>query len=209
MPQETLHASSLRRMKKEATAAALADAAYELALERGLDGFVVEDIVQRAGYARRTFANHFSCKEEAVAAAAVTFRGMQEAEDLLAGLPKDTTPLDLLHHLTKMRLTAELLWKMRGLLSMSEKHPTLMPYLLNVLRHLQTEAHGILNEWADGRYPEEYSHLLAGAVFGAVLPLMDGSLNVLLPGQSAGESPGAKSFDQYLDEIFRYLRNGF
>jgi hypothetical protein len=84
-----------------------------------------------------------------------------------------------------------------------------MPYLLNVLRHLQTEAHGILNEWADGRYPEAYSHLLVGAVFGAVLPLLDGSLNVMLPGQPASESPGAKSFDQYLDEIFGYLRSGF
>lgn len=38
---------TLRDFKKEATEKALAEAAFELALEHGLDGFVVEDIVQK------------------------------------------------------------------------------------------------------------------------------------------------------------------
>ena len=46
----------LRDVKREATARALAQAAFDLAVERGLDGFTTDDIVSRAGYSRRTFA---------------------------------------------------------------------------------------------------------------------------------------------------------
>ena len=58
--------SSLRERKKIATARDLALAAFELALEHGLGEATVEDVAERAGYSRRTFANHFSCKQEAV-----------------------------------------------------------------------------------------------------------------------------------------------
>ncbi|MBB6729822.1 TetR/AcrR family transcriptional regulator [Cohnella zeiphila] len=200
---------SLRDIKREATANALAEAAFELARERGLDGFVVEDVVQRAGYSRRTFANHFSCKEEAVAAAAVTFKAIDEAEELIANLPESASPLDILHQLMKMQLTAELLRRMRELVAFSKRHPTLEPYVLSLFRGLQSDAQEIMRELSRGRYPEEYIHLLVGALYGAVLPLLDGSLNVILPGQPSAEHPGATTFEHYLDTIFGYLRNGF
>ncbi|KIL35589.1 TetR family transcriptional regulator [Cohnella kolymensis] len=198
---------SLRDIKREATAQALADAAFELALERGLDGFVVEDVVQRAGYSRRTFANHFSCKEEAVVTAAVTFSGIDEAEGLLADMSESTALLDVLQQLMRTQLTADLLWKLRELVSLSKRHPTLEPFILSVFRRLQTAAQETLSDFSQGRYPEGYTHLLVGAVYGAILPVIDGSLNVLLPGETS-ETPGATTFDQYLDTTFGYLRNG-
>jgi len=57
---------SLRERKKIATARELALAALELTLEQGLTETTVEEIAERVGYSRRTFANHFSCKQEAV-----------------------------------------------------------------------------------------------------------------------------------------------
>lgn len=200
---------SLRDTKREATAHALADAAFELALERGLDGFVVDDIVHRAGYSRRTFANHFSCKEEAVATAAVSFKGIHEAEELITGMTEISSPLDFLYRLMKMQLTAETLRKLRELVSLAKRHPTLEPYILSVLRSLQMAALEVLSDFSHGRYPEGYTHLLVGAVYGAVLPLLDGSLNVLLPGQSTDQAPEAMTFEQYLDTMFGYLRSGF
>jgi AcrR family transcriptional regulator len=204
-----MNKQSLRNIKREATAQALAEAAFELALERGLDGFVVEDVVQRAGYSRRTFANHFSCKEEAVAMAAVTFKGIDEAEDLLTDIPESTTLLDVLHQLMRTQLTAELLRKMHEIVLLSKRHPTLEPYILSVFRSLQTTAQETLSDLSFGRYPEGYTHVLVGAVYGAILPVVDGSLNILLPGQSTAETSGATTFDQYLDMTFGYLRNGF
>ncbi|CAI6044006.1 TetR/AcrR family transcriptional regulator [Cohnella sp. JJ-181] len=200
---------SLRDLKKEATAHALADAAYELALERGLDGFVVDDIAQRAGYSRRTFANHFSCKEEAVVMATVAFKEKAEPEDLLASIAEDAHPLDTLYHLLKMRLTEELFRKMRTLVTMSKQAPTLEPYILILLRKLQMEAETILGELSRGRYPHSYAQLLAGATYGIMLPLIDGSLHVRFPDEPAADSPDAMTFEQYLDQAFRYLRSGF
>lgn len=201
--------TNLRDIKKEKTANKLADAAFELAIERGLDGFVVEDIVQRAGYSRRTFANHFSCKEEAVVTVVLNFRGTSKVEDFISEVNENTPLIDILYHLMKMQFTADLLKKMRQLVSLSRRYPTLEPYILSIFQHFQMEAVKIVRNLAHGRYPDEYPHLLAGSVYGTVLPLLDGSLNILFPDQSTAESPGAMTFEQYLDTTFNYLRNGF
>ncbi|MFF2089927.1 TetR/AcrR family transcriptional regulator [Paenibacillus sp. NPDC058174] len=200
---------TLRDKKKEATASALAEAAFELALEKGLDGFVVDDVVQQAGYSRRTFANYFSCKEEAVAAVAVPYTSVDEYDKLIKSMPQDATPLDLLYSLMKMQFTAEFLLKLRQFVSLSKQHPTLEPYILGVFRRLQISAQEALEPFTRGRYKAGYTHLLAGAVYGAFVPILDGSLNVLLPGENEAEPTDAIPFEQYLNAMFEYLRNGF
>lgn len=201
---------TLRDKKKEATAAALAETAFELALEHGLDGFIVDDVVKRAGCSRRTFANYFSCKEEAVAAGAVTVKNEEEYTALLfAALPADTPPLEMLYRLMTMPLTGEFLLKLRRFVSLAKGYPTLEPYSLSILRRLQMAAQELLSEFARGRYPDEYTHLLAGAVYGAFVPVLDGSMNVLLPGEDANGQPESITFEQYLNSTFAYLRNGF
>ena len=204
-----MNKQSLRDIKREATAHALAEAAFELALERGLDGFVIDDVAQRANYSRRTFANHYSCKEEAVAAAAVIFHGAEEVEDWIGSLNEHMPPLDILYQLMKMQLTAEHLGKLQQLMTLSKEYPSLKPYILSARRRLQITAQETLSELSHGRYPAGYTHLLVGAVYGAVLPLLDGSLNVPLPVQSSAEPSEADTFDHYLDTMFGYLRNGF
>lgn len=200
---------SLRDIKKEATAHALAEAAFELALEHGLNGFVVEDIVQRAGYSRRTFANHYSCKEEAVAGAAIPFHGVDEATELLERMPEGASPLDALFQFTKLQLTAEYFRKMRELVSMTKEYPSLVPYILSVHYKLQVGAQEMLNLLFHDRYSTEYTRLLTSAFTGVLLPMFDGSMNVLLPGQRPEEISGAVSFDAYMDTVFGHLRNGF
>ncbi|MFB9328959.1 TetR/AcrR family transcriptional regulator [Paenibacillus aurantiacus] len=201
---------TLRDKKKEATAAALAETAFELALEHGLDGFIVDDVVKKAGYSRRTFANYFSCKEEAVAAGAVTVKNEEEYTTLLfASLPPDTTPLDMLYRLMTMQLTKDFLLKLRRFVSLAKGYPTLEPYSLSILHRLQMAAQQLLAEFAGERYPAEYTHLLAGAVYGAFVPVLDGSMNVLLPGEEPGDQRDAITFEQYLNSTFAYLRNGF
>ncbi|MGW0521680.1 acyl-CoA-like ligand-binding transcription factor [Crossiella sp. NPDC003009] len=57
----------LRERKKAATRQALSWAAVRLAVERGLDNVLVEDIAAEAGVSARTFNNYFSGKAEAIA----------------------------------------------------------------------------------------------------------------------------------------------
>jgi AcrR family transcriptional regulator len=56
----------LRERKKRETREALSWAALRLAVERGLDNVLVEDIAADAGVSTRTFNNYFSSKAEAI-----------------------------------------------------------------------------------------------------------------------------------------------
>jgi AcrR family transcriptional regulator len=62
------HAAGLRERKKAATRQALSSAAMRLAIERGLDNVLVEDIAEAAGVSARTFNNYFASKYEAICA---------------------------------------------------------------------------------------------------------------------------------------------
>lgn len=204
-----MNEQSLRDQKKKATALTLANAAFELALENGLDGFIVEDIVKKAGYSRRTFTNYFSCKEEAVVTAGITIKNEHEAEELIRDLPEGSTPLDIMYRLMKMHLTTDLLWKLRKLIALSKQYPTLEPYILSALHRTQAEIQIVLNDLTRNSYSKEYLHLLSGAVYGTMLPLIEGKLEVLLPGETENKSDCVMTFDKYLDSTFHYLRNGF
>ncbi len=205
---------SLRDMKKEETWHVLARTSFELALEKGLDGFTIEDVVQRAHYSRRTFANHFSCKEEAVAMAVVSLssvNGDDQREEVLREVDSlsEGSPVEALEQWLRMNFTANLLRKLRELVALSKSYPTLEPYVLNVLHRLQAAAQFELERVCGNRYPKGYPHILAGAVFGAVLSVLEGELQVQLPGEEPYTEPDAMDFDGFLKMTFGYLKNGF
>jgi len=60
------HPLGLRERKKLATRAALAQAAWQLTIERGYAHTRIEDIAAAAGVSARTFGNYFSGKDEAL-----------------------------------------------------------------------------------------------------------------------------------------------
>jgi AcrR family transcriptional regulator len=61
----------LRARKKRATRQALGAAAMRLAIERGLENVVIEDIAAAADVSPRTFSNYFASKYEAICALAL------------------------------------------------------------------------------------------------------------------------------------------
>ncbi|MFD4248204.1 TetR/AcrR family transcriptional regulator [Amycolatopsis thermoflava] len=59
-----MNSATTRRMA--ATAALVTTVARQLTAERGLTGFTVEEVCERAGISRRTFFNYFATKDDAV-----------------------------------------------------------------------------------------------------------------------------------------------
>ena len=115
---------NLRDQKKIATRQALAEAAFNLAWERGVDGFVVEDIVRTAGYSRRTFANYFSCKEEAIANA-LTMDDYSQRDGQFAFSTENYTPLDTIELYIRGSFTINKLRRLNQLVSLSRDYPAL------------------------------------------------------------------------------------
>lgn len=197
----------MRELKREATARALARAAFELARERGLDGFVTDDVVSRAGYARRTFANHFSCKEEAVAS--VALGRVEDATAVLQALPEGVSLVDALQTVMREQFTAETLATMRELMMLARRYPALRPYLLDVQDRMRQSAQDLLRAVAGDRHPGLYVPLLLGAVYGAAMAALEGQIQVQLEAGAATAGPAAMEYEAFLDLTFDYLRHGF
>lgn len=199
--------SGLRDMKKIATRQALAEAAFNLAVEHGVDGFVVEDIVKTAGYSRRTFANYFSCKEEAIANS-LTMNDYLERDDQFTFSTEMYTPLDTIELYIRGSFTINKLRRLNQLISLSRNSPTLKLYVTGALMEVQNFAKRGISEEFGSDYPEEYYPILIGAVFGAILPVLDESIAVKLP-EDGEQDEADNEFNQYIDTVFAHLRKGF
>ncbi|MEQ7127674.1 TetR family transcriptional regulator [Actinopolymorpha sp. B11F2] len=68
MSTDPLQAANLRERKKLATRAAISEAALRLAIERGPENVLIQDIADAAGVAPRTVNNYFPSKEAAIIA---------------------------------------------------------------------------------------------------------------------------------------------
>lgn len=199
----------LREAKREATAHALAWAAFDLTRERGLDGFTIDDVVERAGYSRRTFANHYAGKEEAIVAVAA-----EQVRHALDAVPDDDLPLvDWLQAVARQQLTSGLLVVLRELRGLAKVHPSLQPYLLRVQSDIREAARAAIITRVHGRAGRIYAHLLVGAAYGALTCVLDGHLKVRLDGQvdpSGIENADAPlTLDEFLAMTFNHLRSGF
>lgn len=199
--------SGLRDMKKIATRQALAEAAFNLAVEHGVDGFVVEDIVKTAGYSRRTFANYFSCKEEAIANS-LTMNDYLERDDQFTFSTEMYTPLDTIELYIRGSFTINKLRRLNQLISLSRNSPSLKLYVTGALMEVQDFAKRGISEEFGSDYPEEYYPILIGAVFGAILPVLDESIAVKLP-EDGEQDEADNEFNQYIDTVFAHLRKGF
>jgi AcrR family transcriptional regulator len=186
-----------REAKKHETRRALGFAAFELAGERGLHGFVVEDVTDRVGVSRRTFFNYFNRKEEAVVA--VGGFVFDDALTELRDRPADEALFDALRAVVTVITTPENLVLITRSSALGKQYPELVPYELAIREHMVTTAHAVL---AERMTPEQRSSFYPLALVHAVFAVMATALGC------AGESPGM-DVAALIDEAFHYLRAGF
>lgn len=70
--------------RRQATASRLTERCRDLTIERGLNGFTIDEVCAEVGISRRTFFNYFPSKEDAVFGADSEEDGRRVAEDFLA-----------------------------------------------------------------------------------------------------------------------------
>ena len=201
----------LREVKRRATAHALAEAAFDLAVERGVDGFTIDDIATKAGYSRRTFANHFSCKEEAITGLAV--ERLRVGLETLPPMPEDTPLLDWLMALARHQLSGGMLRLLQQLRQLAQEDHGLEPYLADVQLQIRRMAQGAVAARAGSNVSRLSSHILVGAAFGALMSVLDGRVPIRLPGDPQPTSDDgngdAVTVDEFLTTVFTHLRRGF
>lgn len=196
-------AVGLRERKKLALSHELAQAAFDLAIERGLDGFTIDDVTSRAGYARRTFANHYSCKEEAITALAL--------EQLRAGVasmppqPEGTPLIGWMRALAKHQMSHGLFDLLVQLAALARRYPALEPYLSNMFLQIRREATALIQARVGGRAKPFAVSILVAAAYGALTLILDGAADDVVR-----SSPGGEMTSPFvLDAIFDQLESGF
>jgi AcrR family transcriptional regulator len=185
----------LREAKKYETRRALGFAAFELASERGLHGFRVEDVTDRVGVSRRTFFNYFNRKEEAVVEV-----GGFVFDDALAELrnrPADEPLFDSLRVVAELVVGPKNFEMISRLSTMAGDYPELVPYELAVRERMVAGAHDALLD----RMPQT-TPFYPLAMVHAVFAVIQAAVN------HAAEHPEA-DISGLIEEAFGYLRAGF
>jgi AcrR family transcriptional regulator len=119
----------LRERKKLHTRRTIADAAFALAREHGLDGLLVEEIAERAFVSPRTLSNYFPSKEAAVVASGED--DLAALADALLDRPADEPPLVSLRTLITAGVRAWTPAQVEALRTkerLIDEHPALLPF---------------------------------------------------------------------------------
>ncbi len=137
-----------RARKVQESRAAMANAAVDLVLDRGLDQVTVEAISERADVSRRTFSRYFSGKEDAVVD---TLRAdYARINTALAARPPQETPLTAYYRALRGWLDDEpTAWhrrlpRSRDLLRLLHEEPALLPAYLRVQDEAENESVAIV-----------------------------------------------------------------
>lgn len=211
--------SGLREAKKRATARELAVAAYTLVRERGYDAVTIDDIAADAGYSRRTFANHYAGKPEAVV------DGFLAHAAVLTDLDETHVPtsfddvIDASEAYVLGIINGPVLDDVRALAIVAHEHR-----VLESTAHARMQAYraALAQDALGERFGSVRVHLFVGAVIG----LLSGALHVVVadgvenlgclgPGADPAPVPPAVTpelraqLSELVAEAFTHLRHGF
>jgi AcrR family transcriptional regulator len=160
------------------------ETSFAMAIERGMDGFTIDDVTTTVGCSRRTFANYFSCKEEAVAEVAVF-----TATDGFGSMhfdPTAKTLLDSLEGAVRLQLNDSTALKLVQLIALAQDHRALEPHILATggkIMHLMLET--ISREWSASTPSSLDTVLLVAACYALFSALTSGEITLAL---GAGDS---------------------
>ncbi|MEU8384780.1 helix-turn-helix domain-containing protein [Streptosporangium sp. NPDC048865] len=200
-------ATGRRERKKQATRAALREAALRLSVRHGVENVTVEQIAEEADIALRTFFNYFSSKEEAVLASSAAaaealiaeFRARPRTESVLRAFREAVLVIMDQGDATRDHIEA---------LRLIRKAPSLVPQQLAVLAAQEKALAAAIAERAGpataGHLPDPvYPALCAAATLAALRVVLD---QWLVPGLQ--ETPSTALLGRQIDEVITALAAG-
>lgn len=160
----------LRERKKQLTHRTIADAAFALTLEHGLDKVTIDQIADRAFISPRTVSNYFASKEAAIVAA-----NNNAPVELLIGLeerPTDEAPMQSLRIVLTQALrgwSKEQLKALKAKEALVAQYPALVPHRMAQYDELEDAIREAIAA-RTGADPENdpFPRLIAGAATAAV-----------------------------------------
>lgn len=192
----------LRERKRAALERDLASAALALVESRGFSAVTVDDIVAMTGVSRRTFSNHFACKEDAVAA--VVLHRASDALGTWRAPPGHDGLVPLVRSLVAHQRRSGTFGTMATVSGLARDHHQLVPYLREAQWSLWSVAGArVLDELgeADATRRAELTALM-GAVFGVVT-------SSFLSTSGSGAEVEVPVAPPHLDHVLTRLERGF
>lgn len=190
-----MNQESLRERKRKLTAREISRTAFDFTEKSGLDSFTIDDIVKEVGVSRRTFANYYSCKEEAVVAHVLN--QLEDGIDSLPEMPKDTPLLEWVRALALHQLSGGMLDILIKLRDFARKDVALKPYVENVYAEIRSIAQKVVTAQATSSTTKFVAPIIVGAAYGALTTFID----------SAGPQSTA-SLEEFVENVFSRLKAG-
>ncbi|KOG09855.1 MULTISPECIES: TetR/AcrR family transcriptional regulator [Streptomyces] len=179
--------AGLRERKKQATRAALREAALRLAVERGPDQVRVEDIAEAAGVSPRTYNNYFASREQAIVSAVTADREARIAA-AVAARPTGTRLADAVTEAVVEQYAYAGDRELRALLLITTR-ATLLDAFLDASADIEPPLTTVLAERL-GDTESPTARVLAAGVAAAVRIALEGWLQPI-GNPEAAASPGA------------------
>lgn len=104
---------SFKEQMLQAREDAIIQTVNRLLAEKGFDAMTVDEVAAAVGIAKASLYKHFPSKEDLAAAAMV--RVMRRAQDFLASVPADLSPLDKLKAVARWTMEVQLVGQMPSL----------------------------------------------------------------------------------------------
>ena len=174
----------------------------DLLVEYGLDGFTIDEVTTRAGYARRTFANHYSCKEEAVTALAI--ERLRGGALTMPPQPDGTSVLDWMRALAKHQMAGGQFELLVQLSALARRYPALEPYLAKVFLQIRREATQLIQSRVGKGVRPIVVSILVAAAYGALTLILDNAAD-----PNDADIGSAAATPEVLDTVFTQLESGF
>ena len=194
---------NLRERKKERTQADLAEAAYAIAVESGMDALTADAIAARAGVSRRTFFNYYASVDAALCTAVAGF--FASLTEVLENEPRDEPLWSVVARLVEAPTPPEPLRRITLLAAVGQSSP----HARRIIDDLCQDWLGWLETHLAQRLPdadEAYVVGLTHAVVGAA------QASISLWGRRTGGTLTPQSLAlhrQLLAESLRFVRTGF